>query len=279
MKGILALALGCTLLCTHASYAVNALCKETKNAYGPYDYSSAEDRENKLPIVEQYHFNSNVENLIKGISASVNGDLDYTLRTFPNHHRALMAMVNYKLLHPAAPESTDAAECYLTRAITFKPNDPIVHLIYGIYYQRTGKLDAALGQMLEAATLDPNNANIAYNLGLLYFDKKDLDKSEEYAKQAYDAGFPLKGLRMKLVKAGRLKDYPPPGEKAPPPEKPDDTKTKTDKAATPASSTATPPAKPAAATPAAPGTTAPVLTPPPKADVPVIAAPPATSKP
>lgn len=206
------------VLCNGPVYAVNALCTDTKNGYGPYDYSSRDDRDTKLAIVEQYHFDSNVENLVRGISSSVNGDLNYTLRAFPNHHRALMAMVNYKLLHPAPPESTDAAECYLTRAITFKPKDPVVRLIYGVYYQRSGKLDKALEQMNEAYALDPDSANISYNLGLLYFEKKDLDKAEQYAKQAYDMGFPLKGLRQKLVKAGRLKNYVPAVEKTGKPE-------------------------------------------------------------
>ena len=204
----------------NASYAINPLCYETANGYGPFDYTSSDVRENKLPIVERFHFTPDVENLIRGQSSSVNGDLNYTLRASPNHHRALIAMMNYKLRHPANPNSTDAMECYLTRAITFAPKDATVRLIAGIYYQRLGKLDAALEQMDAAHTLDATSANIAYNLGLLYFDKKDLDKAEQYAKQAYDAGFPLKGLRQKLVKAGRLKNYTPPEpEKAKPAEK------------------------------------------------------------
>ncbi len=199
------------------SYAINPLCYETANGYGPYDYTSSDVRETKLPIVERFHFTPDVENLVKGQSSSVNGDLNYTLRASPNHHRALMAMMNYKLLHPADPNSTDAMECYLTRAITFAPKDATVRLIAGIYYKRLGKLDAALEQMDAAYTLDSSSANVAYNLGLLYFEKKDLDKAEQYAKQAYDAGFPLKGLRQKLVKAGRLKNYTPPEPEKPKP--------------------------------------------------------------
>lgn len=201
------------LFCTHA-YAVNPLCTDTRNGYGPYDYTSREDKETKLPIVEQHHFDAGVENLVKGMSSSVLGDLNYTLRAFPNHHRALMALANYRISNPQSPEAMDSAECYFTRALTFKPNDPIVHMIYGIYFHKKGKLSLALEQMLEAEKLDPNNANIEYNLGLLYFDKKDLDNAELHAKNAYDLGFPLPRLKEKLRKVGRFKDAPPPEQKS-----------------------------------------------------------------
>ena len=42
-----------------------------------------------------------------------------------------------------------------------------------------------------------------YNLGLLYVRKKDYDKARASADKAYGAGFPLPGLKNKLLEAGQ----------------------------------------------------------------------------
>ena len=65
------------------------VCGSLQNGYGPHDYRSDKD---KLQIVEQYHMTPKVVNLVAGESGYIGGDLDYTLRAFPNHHVALMAM-------------------------------------------------------------------------------------------------------------------------------------------------------------------------------------------
>ena len=67
--------------------------------YGPYDYR---DERDKLKVVEEFHFSRNVEFLIKGITAHYGQDLNYTLLSSPNHHRALVAAVAGKFLaHPS----------------------------------------------------------------------------------------------------------------------------------------------------------------------------------
>ena len=59
--------------------------------YGPYDYHTHKD---KLQVVERYHFTAVVEALTRGSQNTLaGGDIDYTLRAFPNRHRALLAMV------------------------------------------------------------------------------------------------------------------------------------------------------------------------------------------
>jgi hypothetical protein len=42
-----------------------------------------------------------------------------------------------------------------------------------------------------------------YNLGLLYVDQMQYDLAREQAKQAYELGYPLNGLRARLERAGR----------------------------------------------------------------------------
>ena len=56
-----------------------------------------------------------------------------------------------------------------------------------------------------AIELEPDNATINYNLGLLYLKAKDYDKAAEYADKAYALGFPLPGLRNQLA-AGAQRD-------------------------------------------------------------------------
>lgn len=77
-------------------YAAPA-CGSLENAYGPFDYTNPDDFKNKLPLVEIAHFTPKVEGLMGGKSGYLWGDLDYTLRAFPNHHRALYAFVRYEI--------------------------------------------------------------------------------------------------------------------------------------------------------------------------------------
>ena len=72
-------------------------CGVLQNAYGPFDYRDPVSKRDNLPIVESFHFTPDVESLRHGRSGSVLGDLRYTLRAFPNHHRALKSMARYGL--------------------------------------------------------------------------------------------------------------------------------------------------------------------------------------
>ena len=181
-------------------------CGSLKNHYGPFDYTDPEIRAAKLPIVERFHFSPKVEN---GESSTIMGDLDYTLRAFPNHHRALYAVARYQLKHPHKPGSKYySADCYFKRAIRFKPDDGIVYLLYGIYLHRLDKLQDALTQYQEAEKFikeGPELTELHYNLGLLYADMGDYKDAKVYAEKAYAAGYPLPGLRDKLKRAGMWK--------------------------------------------------------------------------
>ena len=176
--------------------------------YGPYDYTSPVDKVEHLPIVEQFHFTSDVENLIHGNTGSVGGDLDYTIRAFPNHHRALDAAsrLSIKLKSARPPGLQCSVEGYFERGIRFKPDDAVLRMIYGLHFHRWKRPDQAKQQLEQAARLAPEDRNIAYNLGLIYVDLKEWDKASEYAEKAYGAGFPLPGLKNKLVKAGKWKE-------------------------------------------------------------------------
>lgn len=185
-------------------------CGSLANAFGPFDYTDASNRtqqpggaESPLSLVERAHFTSEVERLISGVSSvSPIDDLVYTLRAFPNHHRALHALATYQVRHQPRKLGPYSIDCWFDRAIRFRPNDPTVRVVYGIYLARVDRNQDALTEYKTALENNPNLPEAHYNLGLLYTDLKEYDLALEHALEAYEAGYPLPGLRRRLVRAG-----------------------------------------------------------------------------
>lgn len=178
-------------------------CGTLKNGYGPFDYRDAAVREKFLPIVEQFHFTPEVEMLSHGKSGRLIGDLDYTLRAFPNHPRALQAISRYALTGGPfnAEDGIPSADCYFQRAIAFAPSDATVHEIYGSYLAKRGDKEGARAQYEEALRLAPESGEINYNAGLFFVQQGDLGRARALAKVAYDQGYPLPGLRRMIDEA------------------------------------------------------------------------------
>ena len=181
-------------------------CGSLQNGYGPYDYRTDKD---KLGIVEQFHLTPNVITLTAGESSgTVGGDLDYTLRAFPNHHIALGAMVRLgereKL--PKVRGARYSVECYFQRAMKFRDDDAVVRTLFAAYLSKHGKKQEALQQLKYAEGLEDENPNVSYNKGLIYFDLADYDNALLNAQIAYRQGFPLPGLREKLKKVGKWRE-------------------------------------------------------------------------
>ncbi len=172
--------------------------------FGPYDYLVHKD---KLPVVENRHFTSRVEQLQAGeTSKNPMGDIRYTLVKFPNHHRALYSAVRFNLANRnEASRRRYPAECFLQRAIHFSPKDPVPYMLYGLYLHRLGKLEQSLEKYQTAERLAPNDANLLYNIGLVHFDRKNYSESHRYAVKAYSHGIGLPGLKRKLQQAGHWK--------------------------------------------------------------------------
>jgi len=196
------------LMASAASYEA---CGSLENGVGPYDYRT---QKKQLEIVERFHFHREVEFARAGAKRPLGGDLDYTLRASPNHHRALAVVSNLELAiqkkeghvsRTSGPMkgAQYSAACYFDRAIRFAPDDGMVHMVYGMYLAKAGNNRQALEQMQLAEKLEQNNANLHYNLGLLYFDLKDYDNALMHAKKAYGLGFTLPGLRQKLQSVKR----------------------------------------------------------------------------
>ena len=171
------------------------------NAYGPFDYANPEHFADKLPIVEKHHFTRNVEFLIKGETSRLIGDINYTLRAFPNHYRALNSVGQLELRDGLKVTGKSAA-CYFERAIKFRPNDANVYVVYGIYLFKSGLIDEAIANLSKAVQLAPLSAEANYNLGLILHADRQYQKSSEYAAEAMRLGYPLTGLIRKLEQAG-----------------------------------------------------------------------------
>jgi tetratricopeptide (TPR) repeat protein len=224
-------------------------CGELTGAhYGPLDYRKRGLV--NLEIVENFHFTPQVENLIGGESGSIESDLNYTLITIPNHHRALAALAKLALRDKSLRlrDMKYPVECYFERANRYAPDDAMVRSTYAGFLFSLGRTKDALAAYQQAVALDPENAAINYNLGLLYMKAKDYDKALKHAQKAYEQDFPLPGLKNQLAAAGK---WQPPAPKPAPaaddaPAAPATPDTPVPAAAKPAET------KPAEATPTAP---------------------------
>ena len=180
----------------------NAPCLGKSQGYGPFDYLLKSRYQRELILVEGSHFVPKVENLIGGNRGQLIQDLDYTLRAWPNHHRALNSISKYVLLFPNKKKPVSLVECYFQRAINFSPKDSTTKMLYGMYLHKRKHTKTALKYYEQAVELSPSNPIIRYNYGLLLVDLKKYPLAQKQAAKAYEANFPLYGLKNKLKKAG-----------------------------------------------------------------------------
>lgn len=200
-------------------------CRGREQGFGPFDYTDGtytiagnytRHGRNEAPLrtVEKVHFTPEVERLVKGTtSKNPIGDIDYTIRAFPNHHRALYAAIRFYLIK--SPKARDEGqtkkfrpgysgysppECYLQRAEYFAPEDGMVTALFGLYLHRRDDLDGALEKYKEAENKlgETKYAELYYNRGLLHFDREEYTEAQEYADKAYALNYQLPGLRRRL---------------------------------------------------------------------------------
>jgi tetratricopeptide (TPR) repeat protein len=177
--------------------------------YGPYDYTQRASYMGNLKLVEEYHFGPQVERLLAGQNnVDPIGDIDYTLRAWPNHHRALNSVIRLRLRSGSnavyyQKSGYGPAECYLQRAVNYSPKDAMVRMLFGILFHRMERYEEAMSQYQIAEKLQPKDLQIKYNLGLLMIDMEKLEEAAAYAAEVYQADFPLLGLQRKLSELRR----------------------------------------------------------------------------
>lgn len=174
---------------------------------GPFDFRN--ERRDLLKLGEAFHFTPKVEGLISGQSrVEVGGDLDFILRMFPNHHRALMAVMRWgeKLRTESPRDMPRPIACYFERALRFRPDDHVARMIYAMFLSRNARQAEALAQLDQVATNAGNNAFTHYNVGLQYFELKQYDKALAQAHAAISLDFPRTELREQLKAVGKWRD-------------------------------------------------------------------------
>lgn len=178
-------------------------CGQLAASFGPFDYRTADTK--TLKMVEDFHFTPKVERIVGGSTGTIEGDLSYTLRVFPNHHRALFSFARLALREKKSKFATSeySIDCWFERASRFAPDDGQVLAIEGYYLGRKGDRLAAAQKYKEAIELGAETADTYYSYGLLLFDLKQYDASLEFAKKAYAQKFPLPALRKKLEAVGK----------------------------------------------------------------------------
>ncbi len=192
-----------------AQSGLPANCGALNNHYGPFDYRTDKD---KLGIVERAHFTSAVEAGSRGNTTMLAGpDLHYTLTAFPNHHRALLAMVRYgeKMQSPQPKGAEYSVECYFDRALRFRVDDVVARMLYAQYLIKNKRDKDAAAQLTVAQNYAKDSAFAQYYLGMLYFDLKDYDRAQLQAHKAEEMGYDASELRGLLKQAGHWKDPAP----------------------------------------------------------------------
>lgn len=185
-------------------------CGNLGNAYGPFDYRQPFPEQKHL--VESAHFTPVVEALIRGTTNRNPGtDIDYTLRAFPNHHRALIATIRLgeKENSPQPGRMRYTVECWLERAVRFQPEDVIVRMIRSGYFVKKGRVADALADLKVVEALAGDNPFTHYNLGLSYLEAGEWDKALAQAHRAEALGMQRAELKEKLQEAGRWRDPDP----------------------------------------------------------------------
>ena len=174
---------------------------ETNDGFGPYDYRV---NKNKLPIVENAHFTPGVEQFFERKTGYFGADIGYTLFRFPNHHRALEAMMRLsKREQTDKPRgATYTLECYFERALRFQGDDVIARMLYAEFLVQRARNDDALKQLQFIRNVAGENAMTHYNLGMIYVDAKRHDIALVEAHKAMALGLQWPGLRERLQKVG-----------------------------------------------------------------------------
>lgn len=171
--------------------------------YGPFDYRKPH---HMLAGAERNHFTPKVERLIAGESRyDVGGDLSFLLVMYPNHARALMAMMRL-----GEKEKTDKpvgarfeVECYFERALRFRPDDNVVRMMYVLFLSKKARQAEAVQHLKQVVATAGDNPFTHYNAGLLYFELKEYELAAAQARAAQAGGFLRTDLIDKLRALGK----------------------------------------------------------------------------
>lgn len=182
------------------------LCGQLSNAFGPFDYRK--ERGNSLHLVESAHFTPKVEALAGSVTGYIGSDIDYTLRAFPNHHRALLATARLaeRLKVDPIPRMNWEVECYYRRATAWAPDDVVVRMLYASFLNKKKRTEDALRQLGVAKQHAADNPFTHFNLGMSYLELGSHEEALVHAHKALALGFPRTELKDRLTALNKWKD-------------------------------------------------------------------------
>ena len=204
----LTLVLGLAVLPPLAAQGTEGACGNpfSNGTAGPFDYRVEQGAARRM--VESNHFTPNVESLVRGNTGSVGSEITFTLRAFPNHHRALVAMMNLgEKLKTNEPRGAGySVECFFIRALTFRPDDTVARMIYAKFLASKGRKPEALSQLESTTQQAGDNGFTHYNLGLIYLELNEFDRALAQAHRALALGFAKTELQQRLQAAGKWRE-------------------------------------------------------------------------
>jgi tetratricopeptide (TPR) repeat protein len=172
---------------------------------GPFDYRT---ERRMLEVVETFHFPPASENLIKPTQGSFGGNFSYALIAFPNHHRALAALIRLsdreKTDKPRG--STFTTDCFFRRALRFAPDDTVARMLYVQYLISRQRRDDAVLHLNAVEEYAQDSPETLQNLGLLRMELGDFEAALKEAHKVMALGFNPRLLREQLVQKGRWRD-------------------------------------------------------------------------
>lgn len=165
----------CAVLFTALLLSTNTFSIPAASAFGPHDYRDPEHRVQYLEKVEDIQFTQDVIDFERGSTGSVSHDLNYTLRAYPNQHRALAFMdqlffkrekgeiqsdSGFYHFFAGMDHSRSSSQYYFQKPVEFAPDDPTLRIIHGIHYHKRKKFDEAIVQYQKAGQLLPTNPEV-----------------------------------------------------------------------------------------------------------------------
>lgn len=191
-------------------------CGSLEASFGPFDYrpdtyvyeSTYKSHKALVNIVESAHYTIETEMLVSrktGLVVSTGADLSYTLKVFPNHHKALLTLIalSEKEKVDKPRDSIYTVDCWFRRAVRWTPSDNVVRMIYATYLQKTNRTKEAEEQLEIAGRQAGDNVFTHHNVGLIYFEMKLYDKALLHAQKAYGLGFTIETLKDQLKNIGK----------------------------------------------------------------------------
>jgi hypothetical protein len=186
-------------------------CGHFRGHFGPMDFRTAHPHDRR--VVEEFHFDMEIRTFLAGqlsgrnmagTSEVVWGFL-YTLRSFPNHPTALLALDQLgRRLRSESPQGIDfPVECWFMRAFMIAPDDPTVRALYGAYLAHRGRTEEAIMNLQIGEKSTRQSAAVQHQIGLAWVHLKQWERAQRVAMRLKKLGFQLDVVAREVEKAKR----------------------------------------------------------------------------